>query len=107
MTSWVRQLQESGPLSRGRGNRGRAATKTRQHFSIIHDSTNYNLVNVLLFAIPLYYTVQSRPVPLCCANNKEGFRCKGSPSKVTFGQTVSLAVFSLQLIETPPSCRHD
>ena len=28
MTSWVRQLQWSGPLSRGRGSRGRAATET-------------------------------------------------------------------------------
>lgn len=67
--------------------------KPRQHFSIIHDSTNYNLGNVLLFVIPLYNIVQSRPVPLCCAINKEGFGCKDSPSKVTFGRPVLENVF--------------
>ena len=102
MTSWARQLQWSGPLSRGQGNRGRAATETpvsSAFFNYTHDSTNYNLGNVLLFANPhFYYIVQSRNVPLCCAINKEGLKCKGSPSKMTFGQTVSLAVFSLQLL---------
>ena len=44
----------------------------RQHFSIIHNSTNYNLGNLKLFALPLYYIVQSRYVPLCCAINMEG-----------------------------------